>query len=1754
MDIKTLEDYKLSDAIKFNDTLNPRLWDKSEHLKPKVRKHLLKIADDFRDFLGVPDINVEDITVSGSNAAFTYTPHSDIDLHLVVNYPTDNPVYAELFDAKKNQYNNEHDISIGGFPVELYVQQSDQKHVSNGVYSLKNNKWIEVPTRRKATVDDTATKNKYDDFKNRIDNAIASKNLKRMTKVSKELKRLRQNGLDEHGEFGPENLAFKILRTQGDIGRLKDARTKLRDEELSLAERNKQKVPFKYGYKTLEDVTSTPDGVSATTDMFADDIEQKPSKKEIIKDFVEFCIKNLGLDNPPKIQFRRDPQWSIRNHSFGRYDTENNHLDISLVDRHVLDILRTVAHELTHQHQDETSDMPPNAGEDGSPQENEANATAGVLMRKYGKLHPELFAADTVAEATGYIPTAAEANDPRFLMALTQDVRPGEVGRCANAFLLNTDSQGHPQVANPSGKVERQLAESWKRFKLNESTDTEIDEVNMSPGHLQKWASGPGTEGMMMGVEFELYVPGIAEGGDEELDYDADESVHDIDDIANFFSDTEGYNSVHRRLAEEYQDWRDEASSRFIEENYDEDEIRSIIAFDHPVKDFYDEAEESLSDISDEEDNPTNDHHIWDRARELQQEFIDHAIEEQTRVYDDAREQYEERLLEDADIGESDWLRDIGVRYASDAESGWGLAWPHFTSEGGDADTESVARSLYNALDIRVVAGSDYHSISRSPGKWIVEPDSSLDSPNSSLDAGAEIVSPPMPVPEMIEYIRDVQQWAKNNDCYTNKTTGLHMNVSVPNFSIETLDYIKLALFLGDEHILQQFGRTANGYCRAATKKIQDNLDSATTQKVLERMRTQLDGFCSKLIHSGRTDKYTSINTHSGYVEFRGPGGDWLSKSPEQLTSTALRTARALSIACDPEAEKQEYAKKFYKLIAPMDSNNDTVSLFAKYTSGELTKGDLKASVRQIQADRQIKPGLYTVTLKSEPHLPITVFSDSPNQAIEKARYMGTNYDILLSSQWAKGPVDVIAGEPPKGVDRRYTYTLRKSTGEIRYFLAPDFKRAKSLANAYYDKESYPWTITNPDGNSITIGGAGQSAHYNSNSSTIGDVGQTSQSPVSTTQTPPTSQRWRITNTNPGGGSTVRWGRSGEQGRSEQEDWASRVIPNGNYTVEPVLSDEITESLSLDDLTAVEKFADKLWQKYGVDVNFTHHFIDRVNDSRGNKPISAAELVRLFKKEYQKWGKDISGLDDNEQGVMKDRQTDVNVPFAIKDHGKHHSLIAKTIMRKNNFTTTSPEYVVEQPTDKITETLNQPYDWYETESDDTGVYYEFKVPGQVKPYAVAFLAKGQGRYAITFMSFDEDDRPQYDVTGSGDAFRIFATVTEILQQFVHEYNPSMITFSAKKPSRIKLYDRLAKVLLPKLGFEQQQTIGGRGTYAFVSIEPRSGTKSELDEGGYASTLTQNTKITPAVVDVAVKHIQKFIKDFNKYLASKDLPPVKGGEPVGSTFYYKKDQIENPEKEYGDIDVRFFIPQLPNMSDAAITALYAKEVKEFAEIEPNLSTSTGKNVIFKIGPNDYIQVDLVMSYYDNKEWMGALVPERNIKGVIGSSVYSSLAELLNLSIGDYGVRAKMRDGQPVSFRQSKNTDLVTISKNPKEWALDILRFYANLAGVEDPVITKDLSQHRGSNPDNIRIADTVDAIKGLGHSLEANDLFGRGSLSHIPNYHKYINDIENIYANKINSVINSSKFDKAVEPQAAAKAQSDKQKLQTGLEMVQGLFK
>jgi len=242
MHINELENYNLADAVRFHDELNPGLWGEDEHLRPEVRDALLRIADDFREFLGVDDLEVKDITISGSNAAYTYTPRSDIDLHLVVDIPQLNDeVYRELFNAKKYQYNDQHDIRVRGADVELYVQPAEDKHISQGIYSIVNNKWLSVPRRQRANIDDQSVQHKTEDLEARIAQAIESGERATMDRLWDKIKEMRQSGLEQKGEFSAENLVFKLLRANKQIERLQQARQQARDHELSLVERRRKK-------------------------------------------------------------------------------------------------------------------------------------------------------------------------------------------------------------------------------------------------------------------------------------------------------------------------------------------------------------------------------------------------------------------------------------------------------------------------------------------------------------------------------------------------------------------------------------------------------------------------------------------------------------------------------------------------------------------------------------------------------------------------------------------------------------------------------------------------------------------------------------------------------------------------------------------------------------------------------------------------------------------------------------------------------------------------------------------------------------------------------------------------------------------------------------------------------------------------------------------------------------------------------------------------------------------------------------------------------------------------------------------------------------------------------------------------------------------------------------------------------------------------------------------------------------------------
>lgn len=236
MDIKELNSFKVSDAITFHDNLNPRLFH-GNRLQPAVEKQLKIIAQDFLQELGVYDINVKDITVSGSNAAYSYTKHSDLDLHILVDLseqPNDE-VYKELFHAKKTLYNDSHDIKVNGIPVELYVQDVAFPVISLGEYSVLNNKWIKIPNKRRSNFDHTDAKAKYEKLAKLIEYALHANDLKQVKNVLETIKRYRLTGLEKGGEFGPENIVFKALRSQGLITKLYDLRDKLHSKKLSLS-------------------------------------------------------------------------------------------------------------------------------------------------------------------------------------------------------------------------------------------------------------------------------------------------------------------------------------------------------------------------------------------------------------------------------------------------------------------------------------------------------------------------------------------------------------------------------------------------------------------------------------------------------------------------------------------------------------------------------------------------------------------------------------------------------------------------------------------------------------------------------------------------------------------------------------------------------------------------------------------------------------------------------------------------------------------------------------------------------------------------------------------------------------------------------------------------------------------------------------------------------------------------------------------------------------------------------------------------------------------------------------------------------------------------------------------------------------------------------------------------------------------------------------------------------------------------------
>jgi hypothetical protein len=482
------------------------------------------------------------------------------------------------------------------------------------------------------------------------------------------------------------------------------------------------------------------------------------------------------------------------------------------------------------------------------------------------------------------------------------------------------------------------------RYKEFELTEDELFELKMSPTNLKKMAAETGA---IAGIEFEMYVPNAGEEDDDyddniEHDYDMDESFPTgrgwQREVIEFFRGGDYGNSTNTiqraldNLDEDYWSWKEENFEGWFNDN------------DSLLDDYLREELPQEDDESDEE-------------------YIE-RLGSNDRESERARERAMERVREDYDQEDQweDFLRDNDIGSMADFGNRESLDWPYMLypeSRGGSIDINDVASDFQSAIQRPVKTGSYHSGAGSQTNNYRIEPDGSLTDPDNPEDGGLEFISPPLPLDEMLSDLEKVIKWAGRNDCYTNSSTGLHMNVSVPGFELNKLDYVKLAIFLGDEYVLEQFGRAGNTYCASAMEKIRSiaKTQPDKVKTMLQQMQGSLSAMASKIVHTGTTSKYTSINTQDGYIEFRSPGGDWLGEyaaDPGKITNTLLRFTVALDVAMKPEAFRQEYMKKLYKTLS-LGESNDTIQFFARYAAGDLPQSALKSFVKQAQIQRKAK-------------------------------------------------------------------------------------------------------------------------------------------------------------------------------------------------------------------------------------------------------------------------------------------------------------------------------------------------------------------------------------------------------------------------------------------------------------------------------------------------------------------------------------------------------------------------------------------------------------------------------------------------------------------------------------------------------------------------------------------------------------------------------------------------------------------------------
>ena len=215
-------------SLEAKDELSTALWQDGQ-LKEEMLHRLSQLASDFMEYLKL-DVDVQDVLLVGSMAGYNHSKHSDIDLHLVLDFSeisSDKDLLRKYFMLAKSKWNRSRSVMLSGHDVEIYVEDVDDERIPSATYSVKRGEWISQPSKEDLTIDYEGVTKKVNEKMSEVDelqSLYEDGEYKEAFLFGKDLRsklrNFRQAGLDDEGEYSNENLAFKVLRRSGVLDRI----------------------------------------------------------------------------------------------------------------------------------------------------------------------------------------------------------------------------------------------------------------------------------------------------------------------------------------------------------------------------------------------------------------------------------------------------------------------------------------------------------------------------------------------------------------------------------------------------------------------------------------------------------------------------------------------------------------------------------------------------------------------------------------------------------------------------------------------------------------------------------------------------------------------------------------------------------------------------------------------------------------------------------------------------------------------------------------------------------------------------------------------------------------------------------------------------------------------------------------------------------------------------------------------------------------------------------------------------------------------------------------------------------------------------------------------------------------------------------------------------------------------------------------------------------------------------------------------